>query len=69
MTGNGKHLCWGEQPGSMLGGGGVYHSKKRKARQEGVIKPVGKDTTSSPVAAEKRSSEEISYSNVLVIVP
>lgn len=55
MAGNGKHLCWGEQPGSMLEGGWefFYHSKKRKARQEGGIKPVGKATTSSPFAAEK----------------
>lgn len=63
------NTCAGVSSRAVCSGGGVYHSKKRKARQEGVIKPVGKDTTSSPVAAEKRSSEEISYSNVLVIVP
>ena len=66
MTGNGKHLCRGEQPGSMLeealGGLGV----KRLLKEEGEARERYKATTSSPFAAEKWRSKEISYSNVLV---
>lgn len=70
LTGNGKHLCWGEQPGSALAGRGRFTTVRRgRERQEGGIKPAGKATASSPFATEKWRSEEISYSNVLTVAP
>lgn len=58
-----RAVCW------ERGRGGVYHCSKRKGRQEGGIKPVGEATTSSIFAAENRRTEEISYSNVLIVAP
>lgn len=51
VTGNGKHLCWGEQAGSGGGGGGrgaLTAVGRGGGGKKGSVKPAGKAAPSSP---------------------